>query len=261
VFNRQPFNRGKFNTAYTTVAAAGGVANMALTGTAAGSLSIQMSESTAALILNTTANPTRKLTMPTSTVRLSLNTAGHNTRRLLGSPGTAELVMGIKADPTRRVFARILADMIMDVYGNGTRMLFVDSVVSRISVGIMAHGSRIMRVITPPIPIVLNASGRGRRVFFANSPEIQLELDTSGWADMYGYAVLDLEGLILPVGGELIIDTGQMTVTLNGLDVTRYVSRESEFFKLRPGDNIILYEDGVPNRNISYDILWKDLWL
>ena len=78
---------------------------------------------------------------------------------------------------------------------------------------------------------------------------------------MYGYAIFELEDLILPIGGELLIDTGQMTVTLNGQDVTRYVGRNSEFFKLRPGDNIILYEDGVENRAISYNILWKDLWL
>jgi serine phosphatase RsbU (regulator of sigma subunit) len=52
-----------------------------------------------------------------------------------------------------------------------------------------------------------------------------------------------------------------MTITLNGEDVTRYFSADSEFFKLKPGDNSVIYSDGVKDRSVSYKILWKDLWL
>ena len=48
---------------------------------------------------------------------------------------------------------------------------------------------------------------------------------------------------------------------MNGVDVTRFFSADSEFFKLKPGDNLIVYEDGVANRSIYYIILWKDLFL
>jgi phage-related protein len=78
---------------------------------------------------------------------------------------------------------------------------------------------------------------------------------------MYGYSVIALPDLVIPPGGDLVIDTELMTVTLNGEDVTRFFGSNSEFFKLKPAENVLVYEDGVENRNISYRILWKDLWL
>ena len=261
MFNRQPFNRGKYNTAFSALTEAGGVANMALTGTAAAFLSIQTSASTAILDFDINAKPTRNIQPPTTMVRLSLNATGQNRKRLLGNPEIAKLDMEINADMTRRMFSEIFANLVMGIDGIGTRKITVNAPNARLILGLTAASSRIIRAVLPAIPININANGRGIRSLFANAPETKLSLEVLGMAEMYGYAVLDLEGLILPIGGNLIIDTGEMTVTLNGQDVTRYVSRNSEFFKLRPGDNVILYEDGVQSRNISYNILWKNLWL
>jgi len=261
MFNRQPFNRGKFNTDSSGLEVAAGVANMALTGTAAGFLSIQASASTAVLNFDINAKPTRNLQPPPSMVRLSLNTTGQNRKRLLGNPETANLDLEIKADMTRRMFLDILANLVMGIDGTGIRKISVDAPNARLILGLTAAASRVIRAASPAISMVINANGRATRLLFADSPNTNLSLDVYGMAEMYGYAVIDLEGLILPIGGDLVIDTGEMTVTLNGQDVTRYVGKNSEFFKLRPGDNVILYEDGVQNRNISYNILWKDLWL
>ena len=60
---------------------------------------------------------------------------------------------------------------------------------------------------------------------------------------------------------ELVIDTCEMTVSVNGQNMMKFVSNDSEFFSLLPGDNEIIYTDGVTTRKVSIDILWKDRWV
>jgi hypothetical protein len=52
-----------------------------------------------------------------------------------------------------------------------------------------------------------------------------------------------------------------MTVSVNGQNMMKFVSDDSEFFSLLPGDNEIIYTDGVTTRKVSIDILWKDRWV
>lgn len=121
-----------------------------------------------------------------------------------------------------------------------------------------------MRVMYAPQSIcaaVFVLQGESMRRYFVRSLVSEMEMNAKATASMFGYVVIELPGLVLPPEGDLIIDTELMTVTLNGQDVTRYFGADSEFFRLRPGENIIIHEDGTQKRNVSYKILWKDMWL
>jgi phage-related protein len=66
---------------------------------------------------------------------------------------------------------------------------------------------------------------------------------------------------VVKANNELTIDTGEMTVMLDGQDATRYFGMDSEFFKLRPGENALVYTDSDAARDALMKILWKDRWL
>lgn len=76
-----------------------------------------------------------------------------------------------------------------------------------------------------------------------------------------GEAVITLEGLVLAPGDELVINTQDMTITLNGQNGTEHFSADSEFFTLLSGENTIIYSDGEASRKINLDVIWKDRWL
>lgn len=75
----------------------------------------------------------------------------------------------------------------------------------------------------------------------------------------YGTEILAFSNeLILQPGDELIIDTDAMTVTLNGENAVAYVTDNSIFFKLAPGDSMLNFAGG---EQADIRILWKDRWL
>jgi len=63
----------------------------------------------------------------------------------------------------------------------------------------------------------------------------------------------------LGVGDILVIDTDEMTVELNGVNVTRYFS--GEFFTLFIGANEIEYMDNEAARTVEVRIAHQDRWL
>ena len=80
----------------------------------------------------------------------------------------------------------------------------------------------------------------------------------------YGFEVIKLNargGLVLKPNDELRIDTEKMTVELNGVNVIKYFSNESEFFKLKPSENIFVYSNNIPTSKAQIKVLWKDRWL
>lgn len=75
----------------------------------------------------------------------------------------------------------------------------------------------------------------------------------------YGTEILAFsDDLTLQPGDELIIDTDAMTVTLNGENAVAYVTDDSIFFKLAPGDSTLNFAGGD---QADIRILWKDRWL
>lgn len=96
--------------------------------------------------------------------------------------------------------------------------------------------------------------------------ESSLTMDSYGRHSLHGESMIkftDRNGLplVLRPGDELVIDTCEMTVTVNGINQMRYTSQDSDFFNLLRGNNEIVYTDGSSSRRVSIDILWKDRWV
>lgn len=76
--------------------------------------------------------------------------------------------------------------------------------------------------------------------------------------NLYGLNVdfIKLDGLTLVAGDELIIDTDNMTVTLNGVNVIQYVTDDSTFFPIHAEDQIEISGNG----QAAFVVQWKDRW-
>lgn len=114
---------------------------------------------------------------------------------------------------------------------------------------------------TDPRDMVLdNAAVYTRHVLMSPSPA-SLELSNRAAIALSGESSLTLTGLILKPGDELLIDTGEMTVLLNGQNAMKYFEKDSEFIEFLHGINDIVYSDKSSSRKVAIDVLWKDRWL
>lgn len=177
MFNRQPYNRGKFNTPSVQSTSNSGLSILKLSGEPVKPQQVMTSYGMSALMLRSTSNATN----------------------IKNSGGSATLILDNKASPTK--------------------------------------------------------------IYYGMLDISNIELQTKGEHILAGEETIKLSGLILKPGDELVIDTGEMTVSVNGENMMKFVSNDSEFFNLLPGDNEIIYTDGVTTRNVSIDILWKDRWV
>jgi len=115
--------------------------------------------------------------------------------------------------------------------------------------------------------LVLRGTGNGLLKINAGTILAKMIMATSADTIIQGEAVINLRDdqtntwLILAPGDELIINTDEMTVTVNGQNGMRYFSMDSDFFKLLSGENKIVYSDGSSSRDVLVDIIWKDRWL
>ncbi|NLY46805.1 MAG: hypothetical protein GX053_12590 [Tissierella sp.] len=109
--------------------------------------------------------------------------------------------------------------------------------------------------------LALNSFSDATKMFIASSDMSSLVLGTEANQTLSGESVIDLEGIILRPGEELVINTIDMTVTINGQNAMEYFSNDSEFFNLLNGLNTLIYNDSNSSRNVSFDVIWKDRWL
>ena len=107
---------------------------------------------------------------------------------------------------------------------------------------------KIIRHLNGAVEAVAEARGVIIRVVL---PSAIAEAESSSVGDY-------IPGLTMTAGDELIIDTEHMTITLNGANVIDLLSDDSEFFKLKPGENDIIVEGGT---TADIKVLWKDRWL
>lgn len=177
MFNRQPYNRGKFNVPSTQTVGNSGIALMVM----------------------------------------SVNAVTAN--RMISAIGSANMHLNEASDGTNVKYNNGAAGLIMGSYADGTK------------------------------------------TFVASSDVSTLVMDTQASQVLSGEEVIVLEGLTLKPGDELVINTCDMTVTLNGQNAMQYFSNDSDFFTLLSGLNTIEYNDGSANRDIAFDIIWKDRWL
>jgi len=72
---------------------------------------------------------------------------------------------------------------------------------------------------------------------------------------------LSLPQIVLGPGQELIIDTDNMTVTVDGQNAIHLLSDDSVFFLLAQGEDIITYADNSDSRSINFKTMYKNRWL
>lgn len=109
--------------------------------------------------------------------------------------------------------------------------------------------------------LIMSGSGKATRVIYASAGYSKMIMSGSADSIVQGEAVINLTGLTLAPGDELIINTIDMTVTVNGQNGMQYFSLDSDFFSLLNGANKIVYSDAVSSRKVLVDIIWKDRWL
>lgn len=109
--------------------------------------------------------------------------------------------------------------------------------------------------------LLLDSKGIQTKIHYGLTNPSDIQLQTKGEHTLAGEELINLAGLVLKPGDELVIDTCEMTVSVNGQNMMKFVSNASEFFSLLPGDNELIYTDGVTTRKVSIDILWKDRWV
>lgn len=107
----------------------------------------------------------------------------------------------------------------------------------------------------------LKATGKGIKEFIVAANPVALSLKADASQTLSGEAFINLESIVLAPGDELVINTCDMTITLNGENAMEYMTNTSEFFNLLTGSNTIEYTDGSEEREINIDVIWKDRWL
>lgn len=177
MFNRQPFNRGKFNTS-----------------------SIQS----------------------------------------LGANGIGLMVMGFKPTQARRsISASGRSDLVMNGLIKGTNVKYNKGITD----------------------LYLGGSINATKVFITDTETANMLMTTLGNQSLTGESNIDLTGIVLKPGDELVINTCDMTVTINGQNAMEFFGSDSDFFTLLNGLNTLEYRDSNSTRNISFDVIWKDRWL
>lgn len=102
--------------------------------------------------------------------------------------------------------------------------------------------------------------------YYKRVPVTPLPIDaisgmTAQTASVFGVDILSLPQIVLKPGQELIINTDDMTVTIDGENAIDLLSDDSVFFFLAQGEDIITYSDSSGGRKINFKILYKNRWL
>ena len=157
----------------------------------------------------------------------------------IGNSGIAIMKMDIGASVNKTISANSIINLIMKENTEGT----------------------IIKYSSGSIELLSNTQGEGTKVFIVSSDISNLKMTTEGNQLLAGESIITLEGLNLRPGDELIINTLDMTITINGQNAMEYFSNDSDFFTLLNGLNTLIYNDSNSSRNISFDVIWKDRWL
>lgn len=101
-----------------------------------------------------------------------------------------------------------------------------------------------------------------RAKHFGGDSVIVLAVSGAGF-NTFRYETISLTrpGFLFRPGDEIIIDMDNMTVTMNGQNIMRFVDRESEFFEFNPGNNEVTFETTTASGRVDMRVLWKDAWV
>jgi hypothetical protein len=240
-----------------------GRAVLNLMGGLAAGLKIASAPTSAGLGLDASSHITSVLRSPALNAGFALNVSGTRlTTKYFGKMESA--VMGLGAVGLQK--ARLFAVSMIPSLALGTRgwakLRYFTEVEQVARLGLNAHGEAKKRLIAPFSFAALGLGGAGwLRLRYYAGGSMLLNLRADGRYRAQGFKELELQKLNVPPGGELVIDTQEMTVTLNGVDVTKHFSPDSQFFKLKPGQNAVVYSDQNLSRTATITFVWRDLWL
>lgn len=157
-----------------------------------------------------------------------------------GSNGIGLMIMGVKPTVVEKVInAKGVSSILLQANSNATKVKYNKGITD----------------------MLLGVVGEGTKVFIVSSDISDMALGTNANQTLAGEAAIMLKNINLKVGDELVINTCDMTVTINGQNAMQFFDSESEFMSLLNGLNTIIYSDTNPTRAISLDVIWKDRWL
>jgi len=278
MFNRQKYNRGRFNRPLTDAVA------VPLSGTITIGMQTAGGRLNAALNLRGNTDVRFRVASPTfyaGSIKIEPEVSGHINRTVTLS-GVISLATEASGQVNRTVFVGGIVSTETAVTGTMQR---VASYSGTSSIGINANG-RVNRATTVKGTATLmpDINGQVNRstplsgivdISHALNGKLGRERNLEGNVSInvaaimpYGFSTFRYEtlslttpGFIFRPGDEMVIDTDNMTVEINGQNAMRWLDRESEFFLFNPGINEITVDTQAPNSRFDMRALWKDAWL
>lgn len=87
-----------------------------------------------------------------------------------------------------------------------------------------------------------------------------IEITADALGSTLGEEFIALEGIVLRPGEELVINTCDLTATINGENAISSLTVGSDFFDFLSGDNDVIIS-GENAQGMTVDVYWKDRWL
>lgn len=97
-------------------------------------------------------------------------------------------------------------------------------------------------------------------ISIGNIPESEIVYEAKAMASLVGEEYIEIAGFTLRPGQEIIIDTCELTATIDGENAIHLLTPDGDFFDFLPGQNDIEVT-AIGGDNISIDTYWKDRWL
>ena len=119
----------------------------------------------------------------------------------------------------------------------------------------LAEGTRVLRY-SGLAPLVMGGTAKALIIRDGGVGVSTMKMGTYADQLVQGESIINLKNdqtntwLTLAPGDELIINTDDMTVTINSQNGMQYFSMDSDFFKLLSGENSIIYSDASANRDV-----------
>lgn len=116
----------------------------------------------------------------------------------------------------------------------------------------------IIRSVSGAADVICEATGHYIRVrYFDGIAEVICSVQ-AGTLYKYALETFGMEALNMVTGDQLMIDMDKMTVTLNGVNIGAKVTDDAVFFKLKPGENELIFNG---NNSAQIKVEYGGRWL
>lgn len=126
---------------------------------------------------------------------------------------------------------------------------------------ISAELQLLFRLLAEEANVTSDGSGSFAFVFVGEGYGTVLSNARGSQINFYELLTMLIQDLNMKSGDTLIIDSGHMVVSLNGVSVVEKITDESVFFDLKPGLNELSVSPINASASASIKLLWKDRWV